>query len=259
MNLSCLFDHAKNHSLKKIAVLIILFGSSLHSHAESPITVVELFTSQGCYSCPPADDLLGELKASPNIIALACHVTYWNYLGWRDTFSRKFCDSRQRSYQAELKGNRGVYTPQMVINGEYGLVGSRGRQVKQVINQTNTMPMVIQIEFTDKNTLAIKLPTLSNYPSLKEQKQRLFLLGSSGVHHLPITRGENGGKKLYYHNPIEQVFELGDWDGLEKTISKSLIVNKQSGQTVSTIKEWVVIAQTWPLGKISAAGKLINP
>lgn len=217
---------------------------SSHSWSE-PVTVVELFTSQGCYSCPPADDLLGKLKKQDNTIALACHVTYWNYLGWRDTFSRSFCDKRQRQYQAYIKGRAGVYTPQMVINGQYATVGSRTNSVKRIIEKAKVHgPATITIAQTSQDHIDIDLPSLKT-----AQTQQLFLLGTAGDHRLPIKRGENGGKTLDYHNPVVAVIDLGRWNGEALSLSKN--IEKQPA-----VREWVVIAQQQPLGDIVAAGKL---
>jgi len=213
----------------------------------SPIMVVELFTSQGCYSCPPADALLGKLKKNPGTITLACHVTYWNYLGWKDTFSRSFCDTRQRRYQAYLQGRAGVYTPQIIINGQYAAVGSRQSSVTRLIEKAkkDSTPATITLSASNPGKLTITLPALST-----PETQQLFLLGTSGDHRLPINHGENGGKTLNYYNPVEEVFELGSWSGQQHTLHKT--INTQS----SAIREWVVIAQQQPLGKIVAAGRL---
>lgn len=217
--------------------------------AAEPVTVVELYTSQGCYSCPPADDLLGKLKQQPNVIALSCHVTYWNYLGWKDTFSLPFCDNRQRRYQSYLKGNTGVYTPQMVINGQYAGVGSRERRVDRLIGiaQGKSPLKPIELSLSGKSQLSIHLPD-ADHP----QKQQLLLLGTSGQHRLPIARGENGGKRLTYHNPVEHVISLGEWNGQSKTLSKTVPVDE-------SVEEWIVIAQSLPLGQMTAAGKLPVP
>ena len=226
----------------RFALLCLLLNVASHANGKGePVTVVELFTSQGCYSCPPADSFLGELKHQDNIIALSCHVTYWNYLGWRDTFSQPFCDQRQRRYQNYLKGNPGVYTPQMVINGRYAGVGSRKSTINRLIQ---ALPKVrpIKLSFDKANNLSIHLPQADL------SQQQLLLLGTSGQHRLPIARGENGGKQLTYHNPIEVIIPLGVWNG-ESSVLQHMI--KQS-----EIKEWVVIAQDRPLGEITAAGKL---
>ncbi|MGH1441550.1 MAG: DUF1223 domain-containing protein [Cellvibrionaceae bacterium] len=231
----------------RLSLFITFLLSGLYSSASlsAPLTVVELFTSQGCYSCPPADDLLGELKQDPNTIALSCHVTYWNYLGWKDTFSHAFCDQRQRSYQAHLRGRAGVYTPQMIINGKYGVVGSRRSSVKSTLNRAQEQnTAIIALEENTATQLSITLPELKN-----TGLQQLFLLGTSGHQRLPIKRGENGGKTLSYHNPVAQVIELGEWKGEKRTLLQNI-------KKDASIKEWVVIAQQSPLGTISAAGKL---
>jgi hypothetical protein len=229
-------------------VALTCFQLRALAESDAPV-VIELFTSQGCYSCPPADKLLGELKDVGNLIVLACHVTYWNYLGWQDTFSRQFCDDRQRNYQAQLIGNPGVYTPQVVVSGRYGAVGSRASRVKRLISlaNTNTPARRIKLSIANDGQLKIELPDTQ-----ASQVHRLWLLGTSGSHLLPIVKGENGGKALNYHNPIEYVADLGSWTGHLKTLSKDVTEN-------SNIQEWVVIAQTHPLGGIAAAGKLTLP
>ncbi len=224
---------------------LCLLGNSVSLFAvEAPLTVLELFTSQGCYSCPPADSLLGELKTRPNTIAVACHVTYWNYLGWRDTFSREFCDDRQRHYQRNLKGNAGVYTPQMVINGRYGVVGSNTLQINNLIQRAATPAIAtVVLAMGSPGVLTITLPSINQGP------HTLLLLGTSGEHSLPIARGENGGKQLIYHNPVAVVIELGEWDGKQKIVEKSLPAQDD-------IREWLVLAQDTPTGAIVAAAKL---
>lgn len=235
--------------LNALLPLLCLSGFGLPANAQegkgTPLTVVELFTSQGCYSCPPADDLLAELDQD-HTITLSCHVSYWNYLGWKDTFSKPYCDNRQRIYQSALKGNPGVYTPQMVINGRYGAVGSREPTVNQAIKimaRENRIER-LDLHVESAGTLVLKLPALD----VKQQYQ-LILMGTSGTQTVPINRGENGGKMLDYHNPVAIVENLGRWDGEPK-----VLMQKLARQT--EVKEWVVLAQTWPIGEIVAAGKI---
>ena len=105
------------------SALLALTGGAAAAAPEGPV-VVELFTSQGCSSCPPADALLGELARRPHVLALALHVTYWNDLGWQDRFSQDQFDERQRLYSRQL-GRSSIYTPQMVVNGTRDVVGSQ--------------------------------------------------------------------------------------------------------------------------------------
>jgi len=230
---------------------LLSFNTYAADNEKPAITVVELFTSQGCYSCPPADTLLEKIDLQDNTITLSCHVTYWNYLGWKDTFSKSYCDNRQRVYQSALKGNRGVYTPQMVINGRYGAVGSRERTVGQamtIMARENRIEAV-DLQLNTSNGLVISLPKIMG-DTAQSQAHQLILLGTTGTQTVPINRGENGGKTLDYHNPIAVVEHLGRWDGAQKTLSQA--IDKHAG-----VKEWVVLAQTWPIGEIVAAGKLM--
>lgn len=232
----------------KILLLLTTFLLSVYSHADEqkPPVVVELFTSQGCYSCPPADEFLGELAHEPELITFACHVTYWNYLGWKDTFSQQFCDQRQRAYQSVLLGGRrGVYTPQMVVNGRYGGVGSRQGDIRYLINadRHNNTPVQAMGLKIEGQQLTLKLA-----PELHKGEQQLILLGTTGVHLLPINRGENAGKRLTYINPAEYIQPLGQWDG-KATMSVDLPERPD-------VKHWVVLLQQWPLGEIIAAGKI---
>ncbi|MFT6220835.1 MAG: hypothetical protein ACJA0C_000232 [Candidatus Endobugula sp.] len=248
--------------------LFLLISSIVSANDASvrPVTIVELFTSQGCYSCPPADELLGELDAQAQVITLSCHVTYWNYLGWKDTFSRPFCNNRQRQYQRVLKGGeKGVYTPQMVINGRYGAVGSRRSKVEAIIAadhqyETSVSAITLNIKRTaDGSILTAQLPEIrrdaaqSHVAATKVIKHHLFLFGTTGKHLLPITSGENGGKQLTYINPIEYVANKGEWNGRSQRVDWFL--PKVLPQAVA-IQDWVVVAQQWPLGEIIAAGTI---
>lgn len=230
-----------------VCVVFLPVGTA-HATDAKNVNVIELFTSQGCYSCPPADVFLGELAQRKQTIALSCHVTYWNGLGWRDTFSRPFCDNRQRQYQTVLKGYNGVYTPQMVINGRYGGVGSQRSKIEGLLAQDHRQhPAVRAISLQiNKQLLTVDLPSVVDLPLHKRQ---LFLLGTTGKHWLEISRGENSGKQLPYFNPIEHVQNMGQWDGQAKTLQWALPNNH-------AIKDWIVVAQRWPVGAISAAGKI---
>jgi hypothetical protein len=213
------------------------------------VNLIELFTSQGCYSCPAADKFLGELSQREEVITFACHVTYWNYLGWKDTFSQPFCDRRQHQYQGVLVGgSKCVYTPQMVINGRYAGVGSQRSKLGRLltVDAREQLPVQRLALSIDSRKLRVELPKLSNGGA---QKLQLFLLGTSGEHLLPIKTGENSGKHLPYFNPIEYTQHLGRWSGDAKTLNLPLVESQ-------VVKDWLIVAQEWPLGAIVAAGKL---
>ena len=124
-------------------------------NTDSPV-VLEMFTSQSCSSCPPADRVLSQLEAqNDNIIALSCHVTYWNHLHWKDTLSKEFCSTRQRDYVRTLR-SRGPYTPQIMINGKHTMVGSQGGKIVRAIE--NAAPIKSIGLSLDNDQLNIKLP-----------------------------------------------------------------------------------------------------
>ena len=111
--------------------------------ASQPV-VVELFTSQGCSSCPPADALLAELIEQPDIIALSMHVDYWDYLGWRDRYASPAMTQRQRDYQA-AHGARSIYTPQMIVQGREAVIGHRRADVAAAIAAQRAVPPAVDI------------------------------------------------------------------------------------------------------------------
>lgn len=172
--------------------------------ATAPLAVLELFTSQGCSSCPPADELLRELNeraaAGENIIALSYHVDYWNYLGWKDPFSSPYYSARQTDYSEHLSAR--TYTPQLVINGTSEMVGSRRTEVKAAVaaalkNNRNTLQPTLSTQpGTGTITASYTLPgdDLANYrvTALLTQNQAVSA----------VQRGENRGKELRHHNVV---------------------------------------------------------
>src|ERR1700704_387937 len=127
------------------------------AHAE-PRAVVELFTSQGCSSCPPADRIIGELAKDPSIIALSLPIDYWDYLGWKDTLADARFSARQKAY-SQMRGDREVYTPQVVVNGSMHVVGSDREGIESAIGSTGKADRVMSVPVT--MTLAGKQITVS--------------------------------------------------------------------------------------------------
>ena len=211
--------------------------------AHGPV-VVELFTSQSCSSCPPADALLGELaKNNHNIIAFSCHVTYWDHLNWRDTLSRKFCTERQRAYAAHM-GSRQVYTPQMVVNGTHGFVGSNRTDAQRYISSGAVLP--IKLALNKNDTISATLPALPQGAS----PQTLWLIRYHDAHTQAIKSGENRGKTITYTNSIEAMNAVGVWDGRAQTFQFPAPEGKAPNPG------YAVIAQPNGFGAISAAGRL---
>ena len=129
-------------------IAAVMIASFAVARAAEPRALLELFTSQGCSSCPAADKLLGELAADPSLIALSVPIDYWDYLGWKDTLASPGDSARQRAY-AHVRGDRQVYTPQMVINGATHALGSDRPAVDRAIVQTDqksgamTLPVLL--------------------------------------------------------------------------------------------------------------------
>jgi hypothetical protein len=176
--------------------------------------VAELFTSQGCSSCPPAEALLGELAARPDVLPLAFHVTYWNDLGWQDTFSFAAADARQYQYAANL-GRHGVYTPQMIINGGREVPGSRRKDVQQAIRAA-TPPATIHLSVSG-GTVQSALPDIKGGCDCD-----LLLLGVQPSANTAVGHGENAGHVLRETNIVRQTYPLPRWNGVSTLRKQAL-------------------------------------
>lgn len=180
--------------------------------AADDAVVVELFTSQGCSSCPPADALVAELSTRDDLIVLAFHVDYWNYLGWRDVFGSAANTRRQRSY-AEALGERMIYTPQMVIDGEVAVVGSRRQQALDEIAVAAATPHVVDVTVVEDGDEIVA--TLA--PRDTAAKGRVLLFFYEPPTAVAIGRGENGGRRFTYHNVVRTWMALGGYAGEART------------------------------------------
>jgi len=173
------------------------------------LTVVELFTSQGCSSCPPADATLFTLSDQPDLLTLSWAVDYWDRLGWRDTFAAPAFTRRQHAYNKRL-GRGGVYTPQMVIDGELQAVGSRKADVIDAINSArNTKHIYISPALSSADdTSYVDLPATKL--TGKVMVHVVWYMADAVVE---VGSGENGGRRLHYTNVVRDSHFLADWDG----------------------------------------------
>jgi hypothetical protein len=192
--------------LAMLSVLSVL--SAVTSAATSPAvrpTVVELFTSQGCSSCPPADALLGELKSRPNVLALAFHVTYWDDLGWSDRFALPYADQRQSRYARSLKLSS-VFTPQVIVDGRQSFVGSdRGGILPEIAGERPGVGISIAASGSE-----LQIGVAAAAPAAGGDVLLFALLPEAQT---AIGRGENGGRSLREFNIVRASFALGAWDG----------------------------------------------
>jgi hypothetical protein len=181
----------------------------------SPITgVVELFTSQGCSSCPPADKVLAGLADREDILALSYHVDYWNYLGWKDTLSDPAHTARQYGY-ARRFDRQSVYTPQAVINGRDHVVGSHAHEVDALLATFAGSASGLTIPVTLRHAG----DTLSVDVAAGRGKANLVLVVFDHRNVVEIGRGENGGHALVYRNSVRSLQTIGMWDGQAMTLT----------------------------------------
>jgi hypothetical protein len=180
-------------------------------HAE-PKAVVELFTSQGCSSCPPADKILGELAKDPSVIALSLPIDYWDYLGWKDTLADSRFSARQKAY-SHVRGDRDVYTPQVIVNGAAHVIGSDRARIEGAIKDTGKTDKVMSVPVT--MSLSGKQLTVSVAAGKEGAPARgeIWLCSISKAVPISIGRGENRGREIIYHNVVRNLLKVGDWDG----------------------------------------------
>jgi hypothetical protein len=188
--------------------LASVLAASAHA-GEAPV-VVELFTSQGCSSCPPADAFLTDLaRPRRDVLPLAFHVTYWDYLGWKDPYSLDAATVRQRDYARHLQGD-GVYTPQMVVDGVTGFVGSNRSEGMSAIAGAARKPVPVSV-VRDGSSLLVMVGAGAG-------KAQVVLVGFDPSHETPVGRGENGGRTLLESNIVRSLTSIGAWTGAAVTL-----------------------------------------
>lgn len=194
---------------KRLSALAFALCAAVAPAAAGSPVVVELFTSQGCSSCPPADAFLARLSERPGVIALAFHVDYWDYLGWQDSFASPAFSKRQRSY-ARAFGERMVYTPQIVVAGRRGLVGSREDEVEAAIAEAAASSPLAKVTIALRgDALAVTVEAAGAV--VQEAQVNLVLFDAPQV--VEIGRGENSGRTMTYHNVVRSWMMLGSWSG----------------------------------------------
>jgi hypothetical protein len=171
--------------------------------------VVELFTSQGCSSCPPADKLLHDLAAREDVIALALHVDYWDYIGWKDPFGSPAHAERQRGY-AKAGGRRSVFTPEMVVMGQTDIVGARPMELGEAIAEHAEIAPTVELELARMgDSVSISARPLSG----PARPATVHMLRYTPLRTTVIERGENKGETFDYANVVEDWQVIGKWDG----------------------------------------------
>ena len=200
--------------MRRVVPLLVLF--LMAAPMARAQVLVELFTSQGCSSCPPADALLEELSGRDDVIALAFHVDYWDYLGWKDTFARPEFTARQQAYSRKVDRQyigrklRGSFTPEVVIGGYDSLVGSSRQGIVSRIVAHRDMARKVELDLArSEGQISVRLqPIAADVP-----RTRIMLASVRDAAVVDVERGENRGRKLTYHRIVEALKVLGNWDG----------------------------------------------
>ncbi len=180
--------------------------------------VIELFTSQGCSSCPPADEYLADLATHRDVVALAYHIDYWDYIGWKDPFADPAFTARQRVYGRSLR-KRTIYKPQIVVDGEVDAVGSRRWEVDGLIeqrlraNQAERLSVPVHL-VRDGGGLTVDVPD-AGIPGPAD----LMLVAYDGRHVTEVRRGENGGRTLVDVNVVRVLRKIGTFAGEGATLT----------------------------------------
>ena len=182
------------------------------AHAD-PRAVVELFTSQGCSSCPPADKIIGDLAKDPSVIALSMPIDYWDYLGWKDTLADSRFSARQKSY-SQMRGDRDVYTPQVIVNGTRQVIGSDRNKIDTAIDETRkgaVMSVPVSLTVSGKQVNVAVAAASGNGPHAA--RGEVWICSVSKAVPITIGRGENRGQALTYYNVVRNWLKVGDWNG----------------------------------------------
>jgi hypothetical protein len=205
----------RSRSLRSLAVAacgIFLLGDTALA---DPRAVVELFTSQGCSSCPPADKLIGELANDPSVIALSLPIDYWDYLGWKDTLADARHSARQKAY-SNMRGDRAVYTPQIVINGIAQALGSDQSAIERAVTQSRRNAAILSVPVTlSVDNGAVTVKTSGNQTETRTAE--VWLCPLTRTIEVNIGRGENRGKTVTYTNVVRGWIKLGTWAGKDET------------------------------------------
>src|SRR5215469_5345181 len=214
-------------------LLFSLIGTALFVASPSvkadPRAVIELFTSQGCSSCPAADKLLSQLQADPSLIPLSLPIDYWDYLGWKDTLASPSHTARQRAY-SQVRGDREIYTPQVVVNGVAQVIGSDRDGIENAVAQSRNYPsslsVPVKVSVAD-DRVSVMVPARKHAEAGGEGE--VWLCALSGSVSVDIGRGENRGRTITYTNVVRRWIKLGSWNGKRENFTIPVDAIKSDG------------------------------
>ncbi len=235
----------------KIAILAALGIAGLAlsaapAQAGGNVVVVELYTSQGCSSCPPADEVLAQLSGRDDVIALSLHVDYWDYLGWRDTFAQRRFTQRQYAYR-DAWSNRVVYTPQMVVQGRRDVTGNRTDDLAAAIAAAQQVEPPVKVTIERQGGMLKCRIEPGAEPTVGVVWIAKYTLSAT----VEISRGENAGRTITYMNVVNSLNRIGTWAGTEP--EEVAMPQPEPGEGVAI---WI---QAGDAGPILAAARIENP
>lgn len=215
---------------------------SAPAFAEDDPVVIELYTSQGCSSCPPADALMQGLSMRDDVIALALHVDYWDYIGWKDSFADPAYSNRQRLY-ARAKGTRTIYTPQMIVDGQDFIVGYKPDELAQSIRAHKATPFPVSVDAVRKGS-RITVNVSPKDGAVGESS--VYVVTYKPHQSVDIRRGENAGRTIDYYNIVTSWTRIGIWDGAGRESFAAKMPNDEDA---------VVLVQPTDYGPLLAAAR----
>ena len=232
-----------------LLIFVVIFGGNQGAVAQNSPIIIELFTSEGCSSCPPADKIFAKWADKPNIIAIGYHVDYWDRLGWRDKFSSPIYTQRQKNY-AQKRNSNSIFTPELIVNGEKSVVASNESQVSQAISSATPMPLKLSLNTDNKS---LKLLITPNNNVAKDSWNILWGGLKNSDSTLPTT-GENSGVPLNHRHAVLALINNGQYN-FEKDWQLSMDLAKFPPQS----DKYFVLAQNAKTLKIEGSALLNLP
>ncbi|MEL7216486.1 MAG: DUF1223 domain-containing protein [Pseudomonadota bacterium] len=225
-----------------LAVMLLAGPRAAVAQAEGKLVVVELFTSQGCMACPPADEFAAELDARGTVLPLSLHVDYWDYLGWRDVFASPAHTARQKAY-AYAHGERSIYTPQMVVHGVDAAVGHDKARIEESIARAANSERVVRLTaVAEGDAIRVRIEPLQ--PGLRGV---VHVVRFAPEREQVIRAGENQGRTLTYTNVVLDWMTIAQWMGEPAEFQMPLGPRAQ---------DTAVILQSSDLGPVLAAARV---
>lgn len=242
MTTSASLKHLRAGCLAALGAFLF-WQAAVAGEAKPQPILVELYTSQGCSSCPPADAILGQIKGREDVVALSFNVDYWDYIGWRDTLAKRENTLRQQAYEKVLPSHR-VYTPQVVIDGVRDVVGNQRKDVFDAVARrvSETAGKRVPITLTQNgDTVEARIATMAGVKA----PATVWLAHTLSSRTVNIANGENSGRVITYHNVVRGFSAVGKWSG--EAVTLELPAHGVPGETTDGVVVWVQAGDPGPV------------